>query len=132
MKKPHTRTRSRSDVKAALWSLYEQGADLRQNSVNEYDSGLVHAVQRHYGSWPGAFEDIGIPLNYPAKKRWSKEKVIAAVRERKQKTGNLQSLQYKIVERENQSLIGAARIHFGTWQAAVEAAGYDYNKIRMT
>ncbi|HOC92759.1 MAG TPA: hypothetical protein PKH33_10380 [bacterium] len=129
MRKPHQRTWNKTAVKAALWALYKRGADLRQKSVAEYDPGLVHAVQRYYGSWPGAFEDNGIPLNYPAKKKWNKKKVVEAIKERKREK---KGLWYKEVEREDHGLVGAARGHFGTWQAAVEAAGYDYNRIRMT
>lgn len=132
MRPPHQRTWNITAVKAALWSLYRKGADLRQTSVNEYDPGLVHAVQRYYGSWPGAFEDNGIPLNYPARKKWDEKIIIEAIKERERKMKSIQSLQYKIVEREERGLIGAARNHFGTWEAAVEAAGYDYSKIRMT
>ena len=129
MRKPHRRTWDRTAVSAALWALYKRGADLRQDSVKEYDPGLVDAVRRYYGSWPGAFEDIGIPLNYTAKRKWNKKKVVEAIKEREREK---KGLWYKEAEREDKGLVRATIRHFGTWQAAVEAAGYDYNKIRMT
>ena len=59
--------------------------------------------------------------------KWSKELVIAAIRRRH--AGGL-PLNYQAVVCDNEKLAGAARRYFGSWDAALAAAGHDPDTIK--
>lgn len=59
--------------------------------------------------------------------RWTPELVIEAIR-RRHAEGKPLNTQAVIADGEER-LCGAARRYFGSWQAALEAAGFDYKKI---
>src|SRR5690349_17572421 len=58
---------------------------------------------------------------------WSREAVAREILCRQQAG---QPLNYRAVEQEELRLICAACYYFGTWRAALEAAGLDYERIR--
>lgn len=58
--------------------------------------------------------------------KWTPNTVLEAIHLRKAHGKNLN---YSAVVADDEKLAGAARRYFGTWQAAIEAAGLDYSKI---
>lgn len=58
---------------------------------------------------------------------WTKERIIEEILKRRKRRRGLHS--YRMM-REDPKLYRAARHHFGSWRAAVEAAGLDYEKFR--
>jgi len=62
-----------------------------------------------------------------ARKRWSKALVVAALQERE---ATSKALNYQAVVVDDEPLAGAARRHFGSWDAALVAAGYDPDAIK--
>lgn len=58
---------------------------------------------------------------------WTKEEVLRLIKER---TAERLPLSYSVVVRDAEALTGVARRLFGSWGAAVEAAGLNYREIK--
>ncbi|MEW6202568.1 MAG: hypothetical protein AB1546_11360 [bacterium] len=125
-KKPTKRSWTKESVKKHLRFYHKKGYDLRQQSMQEIDSGLVSAAYRFYNGWAAAIEDAGIPPDYTRTIKWNPKKVIEGIRERNKEK---KSLEYERTRRENHKLVQAARKYFGTWMEAVKAAGFNYDGI---
>jgi hypothetical protein len=59
-------------------------------------------------------------------RHWTKKDITLAIKKRHREG---KSLMASVINDEDCGLGGAARRYFGTWEKAVEAAGYDYRKI---
>ena len=84
------------------------------------DPRLANAAIRHFGSWAEAVEaadltDLVLSKTY---RKWSRAAILAEIRRRLAAGESLSS-----GRRENQRLAHAARRHFGSWSAALLAAG---------
>lgn len=104
---------SKQEVVEALRARQKLGQ--RPQKAYLTDPCLYYAAQTHFGSWQQALAAVGIFVK--PQRRWSKQRVLDAIRQRYRgekpaRTG-----------RRDTGLVGAARKHFGTWSAAVEAAG---------
>lgn len=62
-----------------------------------------------------------------ARQRWSKELVVSALHRRETEG---KPLNYQAVVIDDERLTGAARRYFGSWDAALIAAGYDIDSIK--
>jgi hypothetical protein len=94
-------------------------------------SGLVHFVSRETGlRWPEYVESLG--LTYPKRRyesRWTDRDVIEAIRRRRRER---LALNAKAVARDvGQGLVKQARQRFGSWDAALRAAGLKPEQIRL-
>lgn len=58
--------------------------------------------------------------------KWTKERILEEIH-RRHAEGKPLNAQAVVADEER--LVGAARRHFGSWQAAIEAAGFDYHAI---
>ena len=96
--------------------------------MNRAVPGLYHAGLKYFGLWKKAIEAAGID-GFQAKqlKKWDKNKIIKGIKKRN-KTGS--PLNSGAVQQADNNLISAAIRHFGSWKKAIEAAGFDYSKIR--
>jgi hypothetical protein len=112
--------------------LHEQGADLSWRSVStNLDPSLAAAALRPNGfrSWRDALAAAGIDVdNVTRYKYWDNEKVIKAIRARKRSGEPMSS---RSLQSTDQSLFCAARRRFGSWDKALEAAGFNSEKIRL-
>ena len=88
------------------------------------DQGLYGAAKKHFGTWRGAVIAAGLE---PTRKQWSRDRVLAEIRERHARGGSMSST---AVFREDPPLAGAGTRLFGTWRAAVAAAGLRQRKAR--
>ena len=87
------------------------------------------AAERLFGSWGNAVEAAGIDYVSVRKYNvWSKQRIIVLIRE-KYEAGDPLSSQY--AQNYCKSLYMACIHRFGSWGAAIEAAGLDYSKIRL-
>jgi len=73
-------------------------------------------AKRYFGTWREAVRAAGCE---PARRRWSKEVVIKEIRERCRRNLPLSSILFK----QDGPLAGAATRLFGSWRAALDAAG---------
>jgi len=112
--------------------LYAQGADLSWRHVSlTLDPSLAAAATKksHFGSWREALEASG--LDYDAIRRyrdWSEEEVLRRVRDL---YAQGEPLNAKNMEKNNITLITAARRRFPSWDRTLAAAGLDYKGIVM-
>ncbi len=138
----YTSVRKRTNTKwtkeslvTAIRDLHKQGADLNTSAMQRHHAAIFGAaVSKHqFGSWQTAIEAAGllgladIRFRGPVH-RWSKLALIEAIQDIEEKGGDL-SLSAML--KENSALIQSAIIprYFGSWRAAVEAAGIDYASI---
>jgi hypothetical protein len=117
-------------VKAAILQRKAEGKDLSDRTVRKDDLALSRATYKNYGSWYKALEAVGIcsqdhmrqkPFGY-----WTKEIVITEIQKMHR---NGQTLSVGYVCRKFGPVYYAACKQFRTWQAAIEAAGFDYDGI---
>ncbi len=110
-----------------LVSLVRSGQTINTaNIIDTAGGGLVQAATQLFGSMKAALEAAGFDYWKEAllrKDYWTKKRVIDAIKHLKE-TGAELSL--ATIKEKHCDLWGAAVRRFGTWQAAVEAAGIDY------
>jgi hypothetical protein len=83
------------------------------------DNGLVCAARRRFGSWQGALVAAGVQLSDPEDRRrwkWPRRRILAAIQDRYVRGLPLFACR-------DRSLSGAAISVFGSWRAALVAAG---------
>jgi hypothetical protein len=83
---------------------------------------LVAAAREYFGGWKGALEAAGLTAHYVATRApriWTPDSVISEIRAFKQHGWPLTKVWQK-----DPTLYSAAKKHFGTWRAALQAAGY--------
>lgn len=73
-------------------------------------------------------EVITSPAYHIVALRWSKQIITRAI-VRRQRIGR--SLAYAAARRHDSKLVSASQFHFGSWRAAVTAAGFDYDQCRL-
>lgn len=95
-----------------------QQAGLPLTNVIQHDPPLDHAAREHFGGWRNALLAAGVPTKVP--RHWSKRAVVEAMREWQRQGRPLSK-----VWREDKSLFRAAVTHFGGWENAMLAAGFE-------
>ena len=86
-----------------------------------HNRDMAIASKQVFGGWRRAMVAIGLSdAETSLRKIWSTQRVIDAIR-RRQSEGK--PLDKKSMRQEDNALICAARKHFGSWQAALTAAG---------
>lgn len=106
---------NRSRVLVAIQARHNQGLPL--TGIWKDDPVLACAAKRLYGSWSQAVKAAGCK---PATRRWNKQLVIEAIQAR-----HREGLPLRGVYNDDLGLCGAARLHFGSWRAAMAAAGFE-------
>lgn len=123
---------SREKIVATIRELHRQGHRLCWSAVNQDYPSLYRAARRreNFGSWKMALRAAGVGTAEPAGgTQWTTKRIIEEIR-RLHRSG--EDLSQKAVIRRHGALLAAAKSvrYFGTWRAAVEAAGIDYNSVR--
>jgi hypothetical protein len=95
-----------------------------------YHLTLFRKARHRFGSWRKAIEAAG--LNYDEvvqRQKWTPEKIIAEIK-RLYMEGK--DLSITAMQRSYPNLVAIAQSprYFGSWRAAVEAAGLDYELIK--
>lgn len=91
-------------------------------------AGILTAGIRFYGSWRKTIEASGLDYEeVRACKRgwWSKRRIIAEIRRLVQSGTRLNTT---AIEEIRGDLAAAGRVYFGSWQRAIEAAGFNYRQ----
>jgi hypothetical protein len=123
---------NRERVAARIRELHAQGADLSWRNVStQLDPALAAAALRPtgFGSWRAALEAAGLDADHVSRyAHWDAKRITSELRALRRKNRPLSS---KAAQIENPALFCAARRHFGSWDAALEAAGLDASAIRL-
>ena len=136
MKAPRRRW-SPDQVVTALQARHAQGLPCHYQAVVREDEALTGAARRYFRTWNAALEAAGLDaqaIRYPPiPKRprgfWSPERVLTLVREHAAAGDALAAHTMDALE---PGLVATAQHLFGSWEAAVTAAGYDYAAVRLT
>lgn len=122
---------SRENIGLEILRLHQIGADLNYAAIAQEQVALLRAATRYFGSWRGAVEYAG--LNYDDIRRyktWNRDRIIERIQELNEKG---EDLSWRHVSTKVDPQLAAAatkKKHFGSWRAAVAAAGLDYGLIR--
>jgi hypothetical protein len=108
---------SRERLIHAIQDRYVQGLPLKCLGTN-VDIMLVSAAKLHFGRWRAALKAAGVPCP-PPRRRWGRERVLAAVRAHYRDDG----IPVRI-RRPNSRVQSAVQHYFGHWHAALLAAGF--------
>lgn len=85
------------------------------SKVSSFDQGLYNAAKTHFGSWRNAVRAAGLPTT---RQQWSKALILAGILARYRSGSSLSS-----GHPDNINLVAASSRHFGSWTAALVAAG---------
>ena len=122
---------SQDDIALEILGLFGSGEEINYSSMEENHPSLLRAACRHFGSWRSAVEFAG--LSYDDIRRykvWTRNRIIARIQELHRQGVDLSWR--NISTRVDPQLAAAATKpnRFGSWGAAIEAAGLDYEEIR--
>ena len=132
---------SREMIIDEIARLHASGFDITQSRMEAIDSRLTSAAIRYFGSWRAAVEASGIDYEEVAAigrrrraekiTKWTRESILEEIR-RLHAAG--EDLTSTVVRRQHLSLYATARRrdHFGSWAAALEAAGIDYASLKAS
>jgi len=112
---------SPAKILARIRSISRRRRPLTTDEVERRYHNLVSAARRHFGSWSKAALAAGVdPTKLQRVVPWNRERVIEAILTRALRS---EPLVARLVE--PRSLVEAGYRFFGSWQAAVAAAGLD-------
>jgi hypothetical protein len=120
------------EVLAEIQALYRQGADLRPSAVAKHHQTLLVAARKRFGTWAKAVKAAGIDYEAYLRRQhqeWveaDKRYIIEEIR-RLYREGRIDELSG--AWRHHLTLFRKARHRFGSWKAAIEAAGLNYEAI---
>jgi len=108
-----------------------RGDDLNYATIAQDHVALLRAATRYFGSWRAAVEYAGLPYENVRKyKTWSKERIIARIKELHGKGEDLSWRQVSTVVDPQLAAAATKKKHFGSWRNAIESSGLKYNEIR--
>ncbi len=109
---------------------HEEGKPLYSHYIRNHYQELLAAGIRYYGTWQSAVQESGLSYSEVRKyQEWSRETIIATIRELKSK-GNELSFR-SMMGSPHQAMVYAAirPNHFGSWKAALEASGINSQEV---
>jgi len=124
---------TRERIIQELQDLHAAGEALTVSNMRRLGYGaMVSAAYREdmFGNWRAAVAAAGLDHKQaaPRQRKWTKARIIARIR---QLHSQGQDISYRGIRAYQQYLLTAARHreNFGSWRAAVEAAGIDYDQL---
>ncbi|HEV8606132.1 MAG TPA: hypothetical protein VGQ99_12235 [Tepidisphaeraceae bacterium] len=116
----------RETVLGKLRALAEEGVDMSYMALKASHPRLLEGAKRVFGRYPDARVAAGVgpaPLT-----RWDREKI---VKELEKLHSDGENLAVSHMSRNHPALLDAATHHFGSFAEAVQAAGLNYDEIRL-
>ncbi|WP_442511732.1 hypothetical protein SH528x_003445 [Novipirellula sp. SH528] len=104
---------SKQQVVDAIQRGIRDGVQL--SNISKTEQGLYNAAKTHFGTWRKAVKAAGVS---PTRRQWSKQTILAEIHERHRRGQTLASGHPTTV-----GLVAAAGRYFGSWSAALLAAG---------
>lgn len=119
---------SRQAVIEAIGRRQAQGLPLNAKAVRLTDAPLANAYKRWFGAWSEALEAAGIdPHTWRmTSPRWTRSRLIETIRRIARQNGPLNP-----AAPGRRYLVRAAGKLFGSWDAALQAAGVDPRLVRL-
>ena len=96
---------------------------MNAGAMRRRDYGLFQAAIARWGTWAKTLRATGIdPVEARRLRTWNRASIVEAIRELGQLPG------YRTMKERDSGLLDAAERVYGTWKAAVQAAGMSYPK----
>ncbi len=122
-----TRRWSKATIRDQIRSLAENGFSIRASTAITFHRPLFEAAIRYFGGWAKAVEDAGyVYEDVSAHENWSKPKILECIRDR---VANSQPISIGDLQDTFGALYTSGCNYFGSWEKAVEAAGYNYREV---
>lgn len=110
---------------------HQAGLDLSYSAMSKEDLPLLRAATRYMGSWQEAVEYAGLNYDDIRKYRsWTNERIIDRIRELFAKGEDLSWRHVSLTLDPSLAAAATKKSHFGSWRAALDAAGLNYDDIR--
>lgn len=107
-----------------------EGRDLSAHRMQKWNPSLVSTAQRLFGSWGKALITAGYAPDLVRRAReWTNEEILERIRAL---AANGADLSDRTASAYDAGFQAAARKHFGSWAAALKAAGVAYDEARRT
>ena len=122
---------SQQTIRTHLRAFAQSGEAMNSRKIRQTHRGLFSAAIYWFGSYRAAIESAGIDyanVRLQNPNRWSKEAIIRELRLLRRRGARLN---HNAIGQEIPELVAAAYRYFGTYRRAVEAAGFDYLKVRV-
>jgi hypothetical protein len=127
LKRPYKRWNA-DEVLRVLKGLKAKGEQLNSGHIARTRPALSYAARRYLGGWEDAIKAAGLDYDKIRRKNfWSKEKIVEQILALK-RAGK--PLNVSAAEISHGGLVGATTVYYGSWRAAIKAAGLDYTKIK--
>lgn len=122
---------TRDEIAMEILGLYGAGEDLNYSTAAVAHPTLLRAATRHFGSWRSAIEFAGLDYNAIRRYRtWTRSRILSRIQALH---GDGADLSWRNVSTRLDPQLAAAATkpsRFGSWRAAIEAAGLNYDEIR--
>ena len=121
---------SKEKVVEEIVRLFNEGEDLSVSSIHNKFNTLLSAGSRYFGTWESAIYASGFDYENIRKVTfWDKGKIVNEIIRLKKLD---EDLSVNAMQHNHNDLLQAASANrnFGSWKAAIEAAGFDYREIR--
>ncbi len=121
-----TRPWTKETIVAAIVEEHNKGNDINMIAMTKRNSGLVGAARTHFGSYGQAVAAAGIDYETIRKYAfWDKATIVRQLQDLRNQGKDIRPI---AIRQYNGALAGAAKLHFGSYRKAVEAAGFEYRK----
>jgi len=124
---------TRARIVARIRELHARGGDLSHAEAKKEHGCLVSAAssRRHFGSWRQALEAAGLDYRRIRKTRpWTREAILHTIRRLHREGHELNNSNMRRLGYRGMMEAASRQRNFGSWAAAIEAAGLDYDRIR--
>ena len=124
--------KQRTAHRKAVAYLEGESHKLPPNSEVWRDDGIPNlaTIQRHFGSWNAALTAAGLPTRAQHEKRWTRGKVIRALQRETKRRGRPPSEgEWDRPTTKSRPSANTVKRIFGSWNAALEAAGLPLNVV---
>lgn len=121
----------KESIAAEIRALHQAGQDLNYSTTSRSYIALLRAAARYFGSWRSAVEYAQIDYDSVRKyRRWTRERIIERIRELHKRGEDLSWRRVSSILDPQLAAAATKQVHFGSWRAAIHAAGLDYDVIR--
>ncbi|MFH1890788.1 MAG: transposase family protein [Candidatus Kuenenbacteria bacterium] len=122
---------TKQEILNEIKELHKKGVNLSHKNIKIIRKELIWATENNFKSWANAVNESGIDyyssIAINKNKYWTKENIIKKIKELNSRDINLNS--QSMQKSKNRDLFDAAKIKFGSWENAINKAGFDYQKI---
>lgn len=126
---------SKDKIVNRIQELHEEGEDLSHEAAKNKYGALVSAAssKRYFGSWKDAIEAAGLDYSDIRKiNRWTTDKIIETIRDLHEEGKSVNNSNMRRMGYRGMMEAASRENAFGSWAAAVEAAGLDYDEVRKS